>query len=126
MVIAEETDEAALAKWDFYNQGADKEALAHLLGHAAADVNTEATSMAAAIQRSPSPINFNMGTLVGSYASVARMLDEAATMPGVKGIMLTFDDFLVGMDAYGTRIQPLMDCRMHISPSRSKAGLAAE
>ena len=70
--------------------------------------------MASAIQRSPSPINFNMGTLVGSYASVAAMLDEAAAMPGVKGIMLTFDDFLVGMDAYGKRIQPLMRCRQHV------------
>ncbi|NOG69270.1 pyrimidine utilization protein A [Roseicella sp. DB1501] len=114
MVIAEETDEAALAKWDLYNQGADREALAHLLGHAANDVNTEATSMAAAIQRSPSPINFNMGTLVGSYANVARMLDEAATMPGVKGLMLTFDDFLLGMDKFGQRIQPLMQCRSHV------------
>ncbi len=114
MIIADETDAAALAKWDLYNRGADREALAHLLGHAAADVNTEATSMAAAIQRSPSPINFNMGTLVGSYASVARMLDEAAAMPGVKGIMLTFDDFVAGMDAFGERIQPLMACRQHV------------
>jgi pyrimidine oxygenase len=114
MVIADETDEAAMAKWDSYCAGADREALAHLLGHAAADVNTEATSMAAAIQRSASPINFNMGTLVGSYAKVARMLDEAASMPGVKGIMLTFDDFIIGMDAYGQRIQPLMECRKHV------------
>ncbi len=67
--------------------------------------------MAAAIQRSPSPINFNMGTLVGSYANVARMLDEVAAMPGVKGIMLTFDDFLEGLDTFGTQIQPLMACR---------------
>jgi pyrimidine oxygenase len=29
----------------------------------------------------------------------------------VKGIMLTFDDFLLGMDAFGQRIQPLMRCR---------------
>ena len=70
--------------------------------------------MAAAIQRSASPINFNMGTLVGSYANVARMLDEAAAMPGVKGIMLTFDDFIAGMDNYGQRIQPLMRCRQHV------------
>jgi pyrimidine oxygenase len=42
------------------------------------------------------------------------MLDEAAAMPGVKGIMLTFDDFLIGMDAFGTRIQPLMQCRSHV------------
>ena len=51
------------------------------------------------------------GTLVGSYGKVAAMLDEAAEMPGGKGIMLTFDDFLAGMDDYGTRIQPLMRCR---------------
>jgi pyrimidine oxygenase len=103
-----------MAKWELYNAGADKEALAHLLGKAAEDTAPSETSMAAAIQRSPSPINFNMGTLVGSYATVASMLDEVATMPGVKGIMLTFDDFLVGMEAFGTRIQPLMQCRQHI------------
>ena len=114
MVIADETDAKALAKWDAYNAGADKEALAHLLGHAAADTAPSETSMAAAIQRAPSPINFNMGTIVGSYASCAKLLDEAATMPGVKGLMLTFDDFIKGMDDFGTRIQPLMACRSHV------------
>jgi pyrimidine oxygenase len=39
------------------------------------------------------------------------MLDEAATIAGTKGIMLVFDDFIAGMDAFGTRIQPLMRCR---------------
>jgi pyrimidine oxygenase len=126
MIIADETDEAALAKWQLYMEGADIGALAHLLGKVAEDTAWSDTSMAAAIQRADLPINFNMGTLVGSYAKIAAMLDEAAAMPGVKGIMLTFDDFLVGMDAYGTRIQPLMDCRKHISPCRSRAKLAAE
>jgi pyrimidine oxygenase len=111
MVISDETDEAAMAKWDSYERGADRAALAHLLGHAAQDVNTEATSMAAAVQRNPSPINFNMGTIVGSYASCARMLDEVAAMPGVAGIMLCFDDFIKGMDDFGSKIQPLMACR---------------
>jgi len=111
MVIADATDEAAMAKWDHYNVGADQEALAHLLGKAAEDPAPAATSMAAAVLRSPSPINFNMGTLVGSYGKVASMLDEAAAMPGVKGIMLTFDDFLLGLDAFGVHIQPLMRCR---------------
>jgi pyrimidine oxygenase len=111
MVIADESDAAAMAKWDLYNAGADRDALAHLLGKAAEDTAPSETSMAAAIQRSPSPINFNMGTLVGSYGTVARMLDEVAEMPGVKGIMLTFDDFLRGMDMFGERIQPLMRCR---------------
>ena len=35
------------------------------------------------------------------------MMDEVATMSGVKDIMLTFDDFLVGLDKFGKRIQPL-------------------
>ena len=55
--------------------------------------------MAAATQRPPSPINVNMGTLVESYASVAQMLDAAAPMPGVKGIMPTFDDLIADIDA---------------------------
>ena len=100
-----------MAKWDLYNQGADLDALEHLLGKVAEDTAASETAMAAAIQRSATPININMGTLVGSYGKVAAMLDEAAEMPGVKGIMLTFDDFLAGMDDYGTRIQPLMRCR---------------
>jgi pyrimidine oxygenase len=41
-----------------------------------------------------SAVNINMGTLVGSYASVARMLDEVAAVPGADGVLLTFDDFL--------------------------------
>ncbi len=111
MVISDETDAAAMAKWDSYEKGADRAALTHLLGHAAQDVNTEANSMAAAVQRNPSPINFNMGTIVGSYASCARMLDEVAAMPGVAGIMLCFDDFIIGLDHFGQKIQPLMECR---------------
>jgi pyrimidine oxygenase len=56
-------------------------------------------------------VNLNMGTLVGSYATVAKMLDEMATVPGTGGVLLTFDDFIEGVEAYGTRIQPLMKCR---------------
>ena len=42
---------------------------------------------------------------------VARMLDELAAVPGVRGVMLAFDDFVIGMEQFGTRIQPLMRCR---------------
>jgi pyrimidine oxygenase len=56
-------------------------------------------------------VNLNMGTLVGSYASVAKMLDGVAAVPDTAGVLLTFDDFLVGMDQFGQRIQPLMKSR---------------
>ncbi len=52
-----------------------------------------------------------MGTQPGSRDAVASMFDAVATMPGVKGIMLTFDDFLTGMEAFGQRILRLMKCR---------------
>jgi pyrimidine oxygenase len=81
----------------------------------AADTTADATSTARKINLPEGAINFNMGTLVGSYASVAAMLDEAAGVVGTKGIMLVFDDFIAGMDAFGTRIQPLMACRKGVA-----------
>jgi pyrimidine oxygenase len=42
------------------------------------------------------------------------MLDEASELPGTKGIMLTSDDFLIGLDQFGERIQPLMRSRPRI------------
>jgi pyrimidine oxygenase len=111
MVIADETDEAAMAKWRRYNDGADMGALSWMSGQANADPNAAEGGTAKAISAPEGAINFNMGTLVGSYASIARMLDEVATVPATKGIMLTFDDFLIGMDQFGQHIQPLMKSR---------------
>ena len=111
MVIADETDEAAEAKWEFYKEGKDLEALSWMGIQASADTKADATGTAMSMTNPVSAVNFNMGTVVGSYAKVAAMLDELATVPGIKGIMLTFDDFLIGMDQFGQRIQPLMACR---------------
>ena len=52
-----------------------------------------------------------MGTLVGSYATVAAMLDEMAEVEGTGGVLLTFDDFERGIEDFGQKIQPLMQCR---------------
>ncbi|WP_028029376.1 pyrimidine utilization protein A [Gemmobacter nectariphilus] len=111
MVIADETDEAAMARWKSYQEGADMGALAYMGVQGAADTNAADNSTAKHINLPDGAINFNMGTFVGSYATVAKLLDEAAAVPGTKGLMLTFDDFLGGLDAFGTRIQPLMACR---------------
>ncbi len=111
MVIAAETDAAALAKWEHYRDGVDLDAVAWLTDQAGADTAADATSTARLMATAKSAVNFNMGLIVGSYATVARLLDEAAAVPGTSGLMLVFDDFLAGMDAFGQRIQPLMRCR---------------
>ena len=58
---------------------------------------------------------FSGSRLIGSYASVARMLDEMAEIPGLAGVMLTFDDFVIGVEQFGQRIQPLMKSRRNLA-----------
>jgi pyrimidine oxygenase len=111
MVIADETDEAAQAKWQRYRDGADVDALAWMADQGGKDQTAGATSTARHINLPEGAVNFNMGTIVGSYATAARLLDEVASLPGAKGIMLTFDDFLIGLDMFGQHIQPLMASR---------------
>lgn len=111
MVIADETDEAAMAKWAHYAAGKDPEALAWVVDQAAADKHSGSATTAKFMGIPDQAVNFNMATFCGSYVNVARMLDEAATVPGTKGLMLTFDDFVVGIEQFGTRIQPLMTTR---------------
>jgi pyrimidine oxygenase len=111
MIIADETDELAKAKWEKYRAGADVDALAWMADQGGKDATADANSTAKHINLPEGAVNFNMGTLVGSYATVAKMMDEAGDVPGTKGIMLTFDDFLIGLDQFGQRIQPLMKTR---------------
>ena len=114
MVIAAETDEEAMEKWIFYREGVDEEAVAWLGTQGAAD-KTSATTNVRQLADRESAVNLNMGTLVGSHASVARMLDEMSEVPGLAGVLLTFDDFQRGIVEFGERIQPLMRCRAHVA-----------
>lgn len=117
MIIADETDEAARAKWLDYHDNADHAALAYMAGETAADATDDESATARTISLPEGAVNFNMGTLVGSYETVAGMLDEIAEVPGTEGIMLVFDDFIEGVENFGTRIQPLMRCREGRQPS---------
>lgn len=115
MIIADETDAAAMAKWDHYTDGVDTEALAWAAAQAGADAQATTASTAGMIRQmgdaSKGLLPTRMGRLIGSYQSVARMLDQIAAMPGVGGVMLTFDDFLIGVEQFGHRIMPLMKSR---------------
>ena len=112
MIIAAETDGAAFAKWQHYKAGTDIEALQWQADQAGADNKAQEGSTASGLARvikDPQPTGILK--LIGSYESVARMLDEIAATPGLKGVMLTFDDFIIGMEQYGEHIQPLMKSR---------------
>ena len=116
MVITGETDAEAVAKWETYKAGADLEALAWLVEQATADKKAGSDSNVRHAIDPKSMVNLNIGLLVGSHASVARLLDEVATIPGMAGVLLTFDEFISGTEIFGERIQPLMNCRRHVAP----------
>jgi pyrimidine oxygenase len=114
MIIADETDAAARAKWEHYKAGTDQDAVRWLVTQSETDTSSGADTNVRQMADPTSAVNINMGTLVGSYATVARMLDEIAAVEGCDGVLLTFDEFIKGTEDFGTRIQPLMACRRHV------------
>jgi pyrimidine oxygenase len=62
-----------------------------------------------------SAVNLNIGLIMGSQVTCARLLDEVTTIPGMAGVLLTFDEFVSGTEIFGSCIQPLMKCRKYIS-----------
>jgi pyrimidine oxygenase len=114
LIIADETDELAQAKYDSYRNAVDASALEWMAEQASVDKNADETSTAKTITLPEGAFRFNMGVLCGSYDKVAAMLDEAAEVPGTGGIMLVFDDFIEGIEAFGNYIQPKMASRQGI------------
>lgn len=111
MVIADETDDLAEKKWRHYSDNIDMDAVSWMADQSGRDKNADATASANRINLPEGAVNMNTGALIGSYASVARMLDEMAEVPGTRGIMLSFDDYDTGIDVFAEKIQPLMRCR---------------
>ncbi len=112
MVIAADTDAAAMAKWEHYKDGTDETALDWMATQAGADAKAAPDSTAGRMAagrwgRQPNA----MLKLIGSYERVAAMLDEIAAIEGLGGIMMTFDDFVLGMRQFGEHIQPRMASR---------------
>jgi pyrimidine oxygenase len=116
MVIADETDAAAQVKWRRYQEGADLQALGWLATQAGMDHGSSPEAHTRQVTAPEGAVNFNIGTLVGSYASVACMLDQVAGVAGSAGVLLTFDDFVIGIQQFGERIQPLMRSRAAKAP----------
>ena len=121
MVITGETDEAAMAKWEHYKAGADVSAMAWLTQQTKVDTRSGDDTNVRQLGLPEGAVNLNFGCLVGSHATVARMLDEIAAVPGVEGVLLTFDEFVSGVTVFGERIQPLMASRRNVAALKEVA-----
>ena len=121
MVIMDETDEKAEAKWHLYCDTVDTEAVDWVHSQSKMDTKADAHSTARRLLEGSEvthPVNLGGGVLVGSYGKIARLLDEIAEVEGVKGVMLTFDEFLSGVDRFGKYVQPLMKSRVGKIPTK--------
>lgn len=108
LVITGDTDKEAQDRYEHYRDGADLDAIAFMSGMAALDV---AGSTAAKIVEMKGAFNFNMGKVVGSHDTVAKKLDDLASIKGLKGIMCVFPDFVAGTEDFGRNVMPKLKCR---------------
>lgn len=107
-IITGATDTEAHQKWAYYREGADLEAIAFMTGQANLDASG---TTAAIITQMQNAFALNIGKLVGSHTTVARQLDELASIDGLKGVMCIFDDFIAGTEDFGRHVMPLLRCR---------------
>lgn len=105
---------------EHYKAGADEDALSWLTEQSQKDTRSGSDTNVRQMADPTSAVNINMGTLVGSWSTVARLLDEVATVSGCAGVLLTFDDFLTGIENFGKHIQPLMACRKAVLPAQQE------
>ncbi|GGR60334.1 pyrimidine monooxygenase RutA [Deinococcus seoulensis] len=107
-VILADTDEEARAREQHYRDGADLDAIAFMTGQASLDT---AGTTAQVISELQGATFMGIGLLVGSPATVAQQIDRLAQIPGTSGMMLTFDDFVKGVERFGSEVMPLLQCR---------------
>jgi pyrimidine oxygenase len=112
-MIAAETDaEAARIGEDIIDK-ADNDALENILASAALDTNTGGTSdqLKAGLNQTIDDGNLAfMGIPVihGSYASVARKIDQIGRDTGIDGMLFSWPDFVTGVRDFGERVKPLL------------------
>jgi pyrimidine oxygenase len=115
LVIAD-TDEEARRKVEYYADGADVAAIEYVTAQYALDTAKDGSSARTVERRrNPegrmSPYYGGNWPIAGSPETIARHIDSLAAVEGTAGIMLTFDDFLEGIERFGTEVMPLLECR---------------
>jgi len=110
-IILGDTDADARRKVEIYTDGADLDAIGYMTGQYSRDPSTDGSSDLVRRGHSGervSPFYGGGKPIVGSAATVAERIDELAAVEGTGGIMLVFDDFVEGVERFGTEVMPLL------------------
>lgn len=112
-IIADETDEKALARAQAIVDGADKDALANVAASASMDTNKGGTSthfldgLTAPLEEG-NLVFMSFPVLHGSYESVAEQIATLEEDTGIGGMLMTFVDYVPDMKVFGERVLPLV------------------
>jgi pyrimidine oxygenase len=108
-VCIEDSDEAAQRKLEHYRAHPDMGAMANWTGQTSLDADG---ATAALVSQN---IFFGADIVAGSPETVARELDLRAAVPGVGGMLLTFDDSIEGIRRFADEVRPLLACEREAS-----------
>jgi len=102
-IVAAPTDAEAEDRYRWIVEGADHEAIATMSADLRLDAQGAASANALRTERS---VWMGQTPLVGSYATVARKLEDLQRVGGAEGIMLSFVDWLADLEAFGEHVMP--------------------
>ncbi|MFB2579994.1 LLM class flavin-dependent oxidoreductase [Herbiconiux sp. P15] len=118
LLVMGDTDADAARKVELYQRGVDRGAVEGMVREYSNDTSTDGSSAAVAASHRADVSPFYGGrALVGSPQTVADHLNAIAAVPGTAGVMLTFDDFVEGIERFGTEVMPLLDHLPAASPT---------
>lgn len=137
-IIADETDQEAIDRANYYLDGTDLAAIAGFGAALESDKGSDkdATSnnrQARASQYKPPTITlpddeglaatiqggcYTLMNLVGSYERIARHIDALKTQAGMAGIIMTFPDFIGDLANFGEHVLPRLKTRRPLEAVR--------
>jgi len=103
------------AKWESYKAAKDLDALSWLGEQANADDRADAGGTALSISNPVSAVTSTWEPWSGRMRRSRVCSMNWDTIEGLAGVMLTFDDFIIGLEISGQRIQPLMATRSSVA-----------
>src|SRR5258708_39643739 len=107
LIIADETDEAAMAKWEHYKAGVDLDALAWSRAQAGGDKYAADNSTAGRIRRRK-PLPNSGSRAIAPHTTPARLAHGMSETDGLAEPMPTFHDSFSGLEHIGQRLEPLL------------------
>jgi pyrimidine oxygenase len=108
IVVVADTDDGAEAKVANWVEHADRKAIANMVGQAELDVTG---STAARILDLENTTFQNIEKVVGSPATVARYMDDLASIDGLGACIMIFAEPIDGLDLFGREVIPRMKSR---------------